>query len=89
MSEPHAVRTDAVEFVRHAQTYHRFMVGLKWALIVLASLIAGLTVAFGAGAGPIGGLVVGVVIFTAGTIAMNNGLAHSSEMDNGGPTAAG
>jgi hypothetical protein len=89
MSEPHAVRTDAEEFARHAQTYHRFMVGLKWALIVLASLIAGLTVAFGVGAGAIGGLVVGVVIFTAGAVAMNNGLAHSSEMDNGGPTAAG
>ena len=87
MSELRAVHTHHEEFIRHAHTYHRFMMGVKWAAIVLASFITGLTVAFAAAAGPIAGLVVGAVVFTAGSYAMRHGLAHSSELDNGDPTA--
>jgi hypothetical protein len=79
----------AQEFLRHATTYHRFMVGVKWALITLASVIGGLTVAFGAGAGPLWGLIVAFIVFCVGAFAMTHGLAHSSELDNGPPTAAG
>jgi hypothetical protein len=90
MSEQQAVRPAQLEeFMRHAASYHRFTLVVKWAMITLASVIGGLTVAFGAGAGPIAGLVVTVVVFYAGIYAMNHGMAHSSELDNGPPPAAG
>ena len=84
MSEHHAAgAARSEEFLRHATTYHRFMMGVKWAMIALASLIGGLTVAYGAGAGPVAGVFVLAVAFSAGVYAMNHGLAHSSERDNG------
>jgi hypothetical protein len=84
------VRTDPLgEFMRHARTYHRFTLTVKWALIGLASVIAGLTLAFGAGAGVIAGFVLTLVVFAVGLYAMNHGLSHSSELDNGPPTVAG
>jgi lipopolysaccharide export LptBFGC system permease protein LptF len=74
----------AEEFVRHANSYHRFMLGLKWALICLATVISSLVVAFASPGGIIGGLVVGALVFCLGFWAMNHGLSHSSERDNPG-----
>ncbi len=80
MSEQDVGRLDqASDFTTHATTYHRFMVGVKWALIHLAAVISFLTVWFAANAGFIAGLAVGLVVFFAGVYAMQHGLAHSSE----------
>jgi hypothetical protein len=67
------------EIIRHADTYHRFMLGVKWAMIHLASVISFLVVAFATGGGLLGGLAVGVVVFLLGVWAMRHGLQHSSE----------
>ena len=82
MADEDDVRIDpAAEFTRHAETYHRFMLGLKWAMITVASMIGFLIVGFATSAGFVGGLVVGVLMFGIGTYAMRHGLAHSSERE--------
>jgi len=69
------------EFIAHASTYHRFMLGVKWAAIHLATIIVFLTVWFCSPGGFWGGLVSGAVVFAACTFAMKAFLAHSTETD--------
>jgi hypothetical protein len=67
------------EILNHAATYHRFMLGVKWVAIHLATVIVFLVLWFGTDAGFLAGLVGGALVFAAGVIAMRHGLAHSTE----------
>ncbi|HEX7760307.1 MAG TPA: hypothetical protein VF459_12445 [Caulobacteraceae bacterium] len=78
----HPVYSDPATLAVHAGAYHRFMLGLKWVVLTLASTIVLLTLWFATPAGFAGGLVTAVVLFALGVFAMNHGLAHSSESDN-------
>ena len=71
--------TSRAEWQAHAGVYHRFMLGLKWAGIHLAALIAFLTVWFATAAGFWPGLLAGALVLGAGVFAMTHGMAHSSE----------
>jgi hypothetical protein len=68
----------------HAESYHRFMLGLKWTVFTLASLIVWLTVWFATPAGFLSGLIAGALVLIVGAYAMRHGLAHSTEQDNPG-----
>jgi hypothetical protein len=68
----------------HADSYHRFMLGLKWTVVHLASLMVLLTVWFATPAGFLSGLVAGAVVYAGGIFAMRRFLAHSTERDNPG-----
>jgi hypothetical protein len=63
----------------HAGSYHHFMLGLKWVGIVLAAMIAFLTLWFCTPTGFLGALITAVIVLAIGIFAMNHGLAHSSE----------
>lgn len=79
---PHETR-EAI--IVHADSYHRFMLGLKWVVVYLATAIAGFTAWFATDAGFWGGLLTGVVVYAGGVFAMTRaGLAHSTERDNPG-----
>ena len=54
------------EVVSHERTYKAFNVLLRWSMVALASVIAGLTLWFVSGAGFLGGLVAGAIIFALG-----------------------
>ena len=69
------------EFLTHAESYHRFMLGLKWCAIHLAAMLTFLVLWFCTSAGFLAGLVGGLVVFAVGVYAMNHGLAHSTERD--------
>ena len=68
-----------VEAFDHAGAYHRFMLGVKWVAIHLATVIVFLVLWFGTDAGFLAGLIGGAVVFAGGVIAMRSGLAHSTE----------
>ncbi len=72
----------ASDLARHAITYHRFMLGVKWMAIHFAAVITFLVLWFATGAGFIGGAVAGALVLAVGVFAMRHGLAHSSERDN-------
>jgi hypothetical protein len=74
--------TQGGELARHAETYHRFMLGVKWVAISLASTMVFLTLWFATPAGFWSGLLGGVIVFGVGVYAMNQFLAHSTEDDN-------
>jgi hypothetical protein len=78
------ISTTETELLTHAQTYHRFTLGLKWVAIHLATIIAFLIVWFATPGGFFGGLFVGAVVLAVGVWAMNHGLNHSTERDNPG-----
>jgi len=67
------------EILNHAATYHRFMLGVKWVAIHLATVIVFLVLWFGTDAGFLAGLIGGAVVFAGGVLAMRHGLAHSTE----------
>ncbi len=67
------------EILNHAATYHRFMLGVKWVAISLATVIVFLVLSFSTDAGFLAGLIGGAVVFAGGVIAMRHGLAHSTE----------
>ncbi|MBV9510124.1 MAG: aa3-type cytochrome c oxidase subunit IV [Caulobacteraceae bacterium] len=69
---------DALQTV-HAQTYHRFMLGVKWFAIHLAALGAFLVLWFATPAGFGWGLLAGLIIAGVGAYAMTHGLGRSSE----------
>ena len=73
------INTNAHDLAVHAGSYHHFMLAVKWCGIVLAAMIAFLTLWFCTPTGFIGALVTGLSILAVGIVAMNNGLAHSSE----------
>jgi hypothetical protein len=80
-SAPHESR-EAI--TAHADSYHRFMLGLKWTVVHLAALIVLLVVWFATPAGFLAGLVAGAAAYGAGVYAMTRFLAHSTERDNPG-----
>jgi Bacterial aa3 type cytochrome c oxidase subunit IV len=67
------------EFRVHAETYHRFMLAVKWFAIHFAAVAAFLTLWFATPAGFFWGLITGLVVLAVGIYAMTHGLAHSSE----------
>ena len=71
-----------IEALDHAATYHRFMLGVKWTAIHLASMVVFLGLWFAAGAGFLAGLIGGIVVFGVGAYAMAHGLARSSEAES-------
>ena len=73
----------------HAGSYHRFMLGLKWTAIHLATLIVFLTLWFATPAGFGWGLIAGLVVLGVGIYAMNHGLNHSTERNNPGALDGG
>lgn len=54
------------ELLTHEQTYKAFNILVRWSMVHLASLIAFLTLWFATGAGFLGALIVGVVVFAIG-----------------------
>jgi hypothetical protein len=72
-------QTDDSYLSVHGETYHRFMLGVKWFAIGFAAVAVSLTLWFATPAGFLWGLVTGVAIFAIGAYAMTHGLAHSSE----------
>jgi len=54
------------ELVSHERTYKVFNLLIRWSMVHLASLLSFLTLWFATGAGFLGGLVVGVVVFALG-----------------------
>jgi hypothetical protein len=74
--------TQGGELARHAETYHRFMLGVKWVAIHLAALMVFLTLWFATPAGFAWGLIGGLLVVGVGVFAMSHGLAHSTEDDN-------
>lgn len=79
MAEPDPRIDSTAEIIRHANTYHRFMLGVKWAMIHMAALLTFLVLGFATNAGFFAGLVAGLVVFLIGVWAMRHGLNHSSE----------
>jgi hypothetical protein len=70
------------EFARHAETYHRFMLGVKWVAIHLAAVMVFLILWFATPAGFGWGVIAGLAVVGIGVYVMNHGLAHSTEDDN-------
>ena len=70
------------DFTVHAETYHRFMLGVKWFSLHLAALLVLLVLWFATPAGFGGGLVAAIVIMAAGIYALRHGLNHSTERDS-------
>ena len=80
-SAVHPVKSDP-ELAAHAVAYHRFMLGVKWVMVSLGSFIIFATLSFGTSAGPVWGVIVGLLVFSIGVFAMGHGLGHSTESDN-------
>jgi hypothetical protein len=70
---------DENDIVRHAETYHRFSLAVKWFVIHFAAVVIFLTLWFATPAGFGWGLIAGLVVLAAAVWAMRHGLAHSSE----------
>jgi uncharacterized membrane protein len=73
------INTKPGDLAVHAGSYHHFMLGVKWVAIVLAAMVAFLTLWFCTTTGFFGALITGLIILAVGIYAMNHGLAHSSE----------
>ena len=71
--------TDDTYVIVHGETYHRFMLAVKWFAICFAAVTVFLTMWFATPAGFLWGLVTGAAIFAIGAYAMTHGLDHSSE----------
>jgi hypothetical protein len=54
------------DLIAHEQTYHVFNILVRWSMVVLAALIAGLTLWFATPAGFWSGAGVGVAVFLLG-----------------------
>ena len=78
------IATPRYELQRHAESYHRFMLGVKWCAIHLASLLVLLTLWFCTGTGFLGAFVSAALVFGVMVYAMRHGLAHSTERDGPG-----
>ena len=77
---------DPVEdFEVRAETYHRFMLGVKWVAIVLGAVILALAISFCTQAGIFAGIFAGLIVLALGAWAMRAFLAHSTEAEMGYP----
>ena len=74
------------DFNTRADTYHHFMLGVKWVALSFAAMLAFLILSFATPAGIVAGLVAGALVFAVGVYALRHGLAHSSEREMGYPT---
>ena len=63
-----APSTTEAELVTHERNYKAFNVIVRWSIVVLASLIVGLTLAFATPAGFLMGLIVGAALFVGGYV---------------------
>jgi hypothetical protein len=54
------------ELLAHERTYHAFNMLIRWSMLHLSVVIAGLTVWFATPGGFLGGLATAVVVFAAG-----------------------
>ena len=63
-----APSTTEAELITHERDYKAFNVIVRWSMVILASLLVGLTLAFATSAGLLIGLAVGVVLFIAGYV---------------------
>ena len=79
MADDLAVPDNASEVAVHAAAYHRFSLLVKWVMTLAGSAISFLAIWFATPGGFFGGLVVGLIVFAAGTFALRHGWAHSSE----------
>jgi ABC-type polysaccharide/polyol phosphate export permease len=73
------------DFEVRAESYHRFMLGVKWVALDLGAMIAALTVAFCTTAGLGAGIVLGAIVFAIGAWAIHSFLGHSTEQEMGYP----
>jgi hypothetical protein len=80
--------TASAEVLRHARTYHGFMLGLKWVCIGLGTMVAFLVVWFATPGGFWGGLLCAAIVLAGGAWAMNHGLNHSTESEDAELNAA-
>ena len=80
--------TSGAEVLRHARTYHGFMLGMKWVCISLGTLMTLLIAWFATPAGFWGGLFCALIVFAGGAWAMNHGLNHSTEAEDAEVNAA-
>ncbi len=69
------------DFPTHAQTYHRFMLGVKWLSLHLAAILVLLVLGFATPAGFGWGLIAGIAVFAIGAFALTHGLDRSTESD--------
>jgi thiamine transporter ThiT len=65
MSNGSSPSTDS-NLVAHERTYKVFNIIVRWSMVVLGSMILGLSLAFATSAGLLAGLFVGVVAFVGG-----------------------
>ena len=80
--------TSGAEVLRHARTYHGFMLGLKWLCINFGALVTLLVTWFATPAGLAGGVILAAIVYAGGIWAMNHGLAHSTESEDAEVNAA-
>ncbi|HLY81036.1 MAG TPA: aa3-type cytochrome c oxidase subunit IV [Caulobacteraceae bacterium] len=74
--------TSSEEALAHATTYHRFMLGLKWVCISIATVIVMLVSWFATPAGFWGGVFIAAIVFIIAAWAMGRFLSHSTEEDD-------
>ena len=64
------------ELVAHERTYKAFNILLRWCMVMLASVISGLTLWFATPAGFVGGVVVGLLLLLGGYLFLVRHEAH-------------
>ncbi|MFC3071092.1 hypothetical protein [Phenylobacterium soli] len=64
------------ELVSHERTYKAFNILLRWCMTLLAASLSFLTLWFATGAGFLGGLVVGAIVFAGGWALLVRHEAH-------------
>ena len=80
--------TSSAEALTHANTYHRFMLGLKWVCISIGTVVTLLVTWFATSAGFLVGLFFAAIVFAVGAWAMGRFLSHSTEEDDAELNAA-
>ena len=64
------------DLVAHERTYKAFNILLRWCMVMLASVISGLTLWFATPAGFAGGVSVGLILLLAGYLFLVRHEAH-------------
>ena len=64
------------DLVAHERTYKAFNILLRWCMVMLASVISGLTLWFATPAGFVGGVSVGLILLLAGYLFLVRHEAH-------------
>jgi ABC-type polysaccharide/polyol phosphate export permease len=78
----------SAEVLTHANSYHRFMLGLKWICLSIATMITFLVMWFATPMGFGGGLFCAAIVFAVGAWAMTHFLSHSTEEEDAELNAA-